>query len=145
MPSGFLRALTLELLERMGLNVVEEELRGDARRLVAVRPGPFQGTRYLVFLEPQPVGDIVEQPLVIELADAVRADWGSVGLLITPYRIDRAGLAGLDVKLELIDGVELRALTANYLPERLHEVDRYRGFGVPHAVAPPPMAPQPTT
>jgi hypothetical protein len=136
-----LRALVLELIERMGLSLVEEEVRGDARRLLAVRRGPFENARYVIFVEPSPPGDLVEQPLIVELAENVKSEWGAVGLLITPYRIEGDGLAGMDAKLELIDGPRLRALVAAYVPERLAELDRHRGFG--GAVPTERPAPQP--
>ncbi len=47
------------------------------------------------------------------------------GMLITPGAIETAGLGGLDVELELIDGARLRTLIARHLPAQLGEVDRY--------------------
>jgi hypothetical protein len=138
MPAAQLRQLVIELLERLGLSVIEEELRGDERRLVAVRQEPLQGARYVVFIAPHPPGDVVEPPQIVELAEYVKSEWGAVGLLFTPYAIDKSGLPGLEAKLELVDGARLRQLVHEYLPTRLAELDRYRGFGV----APSPPGPE---
>lgn len=120
------RAVVIDLLGRLGLEVVEEELRAHSlgRRLVAVRDG--QAGRCLVFVEPSPPGNLVARPLLEELAESVRGDCNSVGLLVTPYRIlpERP----LDVPVELVDGARLRQLVAAYLPERLAELDGYFGF-----------------
>src|SRR5438128_1120247 len=103
MPPTKLRAVVIDLLRRLGLDVVEEDLRGHnmARRLVAVRDGEPQGARCLVFVEPSPPGDLVPPPLVDELAESVRDSAGAVGLLVTPYRIPSQPL---DVPVELVDG-----------------------------------------
>src|SRR5579862_4040660 len=87
-----LRSLVLELLDALGLEVLEEEVYGRDRRLVASeRASALGGGRYLVFVLPEPPGDVVEQAQVIELAEAVKAERGFTGLLITPYAIDVDG------------------------------------------------------
>jgi hypothetical protein len=145
MSAASLRALVIELLGAIGLRVVEEEVRGDERRLVAVRNDPLQGARYVVFIAPNPPGDVVAPTTVLELAEYVKSEWGSIGLLFTPFTVERAGLAGLEPRIELIDGARLRQLVATHLPARLEELDRHRGF----AAAPtlpstsPPTLPQP--
>jgi hypothetical protein len=70
----------------------------------------------------------------------VRAERAQIGLLITPYEINRGGLAGMDMPIELIDGVRLRQIVAKALPERLAEIDRYRGIDEeePRALRPEP-------
>ena len=74
----------------------------------------------------------------------VKGEAASVGLLITPFAIARDGLAGLDAPVELIDGNRLRELVAEYLPDRLGELARYRGFGrAPAAVTADRLAPLP--
>jgi hypothetical protein len=140
-----LRSLVIELLGRIGVEIVEEELFGEERRFVAVERGSvLHGARYVVFVEPSPPGDMVEQGLILELAEAVKCERGGVGLLFTPYGILRDGLSGLEVSLELIDGMRLRDLVARLLPERLAALQRYRGFGaVTPAVGPGPVAPRP--
>jgi hypothetical protein len=120
------RAMVIDLLGRLGLDIVEEELRDPARRLVAVRDGKPDAGRCLVFVEPAPPGDLVPGPLLDELAANVRGDAGTVGLLVTPYRIHAQ--QALDVPVELVDGPRLRQLVATYLPERLAELDGYFGF-----------------
>jgi hypothetical protein len=122
-PMPTFRAVVIDLLGRLGLEVVEEELREPGRRLVAVRDG--QAGRCVIFVEPSPPGDMVPRPLLDELAESVRGDSGSVGLLVTPYRIQPQSL---DVPVELVDGARLRQLVAAYLPERLAELDGYFGF-----------------
>ena len=119
--------MVIDLLGRLGLDVVEEDLRGHnmARRLVAVRDGEPRGARCLVFVEPAPPDDLVPSPLLDELAETVRESTGLVGLLVTPYRIPPQPL---DAQVELVDGARLRQLVAAYLPERLAEIDCYFGF-----------------
>jgi hypothetical protein len=123
------RAVVIDLLGKLGLDVVEEELRGAERRLVAVRDGMPEAGRCVVFVESAPPGDLVEGLLVDELAASVRGESGAVGLLVTPYRIEPTGPASGDAPVELVDGVKLRRLVATYLPERLAELDGYWGFG----------------
>jgi hypothetical protein len=122
-PPPRFRAVVIDLLGRLGLDIIEEELRGPERRLVAVRAGPAAG-RCLVFVEPAPPGDVVPPPVLDELAENVRNDSGAVGLLVTPYRIGGA----CNAPVELVDGKKLRQLVAAYLPERLAELDGYFGF-----------------
>ncbi len=138
-----LRSLVIELLGKLNIEVLEEELRGAERRLVAAERGSkLHASRYVVFVEPSPPGDVVEQPLVVELAESVKVERGATGLLFTPYAIETDGLAGLEVPVELVDGARLRLLVAQYLPERLSALEKYRGFGlVPRISA--PVAPRP--
>jgi hypothetical protein len=132
-PPERLRELTGALLGSYGLRVVDEERRGDSYRLTAEAREPFRATRYRVFVEAAPPGDLVEPPLVLELEEQVKAEWGAVGMLVTPYEIARQALPGLEIALELIDGPTLRRLIAERLPERLDDLDRYRGVGRPLA------------
>lgn len=126
-PAMKLRALTIELFERLGLGVVEEELHGDQRRLVfSRRPDEVLGVRYVVYVEPSPPGDRVALPLVADLARRVRGEKTAVGLIVTPYAVDEGVI--VDPPVELVDGPRLRQLVAAYLPERLGELERYRGF-----------------
>jgi hypothetical protein len=128
-PAPALRQVVIDLLRQLGLDIVEEELRGGERRLVAVRDGKPEAGRCVVFVEPAPPGDRLPRPLLDELADSVRAEFGTVGLLVMPCSIAPAERPQLDVAVELVDGRKLRQLVAAYLPERLAELDRYRGFG----------------
>jgi Restriction endonuclease len=125
---GRLRSLVIELLTRLGLDVIEEEVIGDARRLVAAQRAALGETRYVVFIEPSPPGDVVGQDTILELAESVKTERGATGLLVTPYTVDTAGLAGLDVPVEFVDGPRLRELVVEHLPAHLEELDRYRGF-----------------
>ena len=141
LSGGALRELAVALLDQLGLVVVEEEVRGDERRLIAAPKDPdgpsLQASRYVVFLSPSPPGDVVEQPLIVELSEYVKAERAAVGMLITPYHISNAGLAGLDVPIELVDGARLRQLAATYLPARAAQLDRFRGFPSPSGALQP--------
>lgn len=123
-----MRALAVELLTAMGLRLESEPGEPDHHRLVAVRDDPFQPTRYVVFVEAEPLGDVVEPARILELAETVKAERAAVGILMTPYVIEAAPLPGLDVELQLVDGFRLRELIAEHLPFRLREIDGYRGF-----------------
>jgi hypothetical protein len=142
MAPAQLRALVFELLDKLGLAVVEEELRGDQRRLVAARRpvDAFAASRFVVFVDATPPGDVVQPTQLVELGEYVRAERAQIGLFITPYEINRGGLAGMDMPIELIDGVRLRQIVAKALPERLAEIDRYRGIDEeePRALRPEP-------
>jgi hypothetical protein len=133
MPPERLRALVTELLGTMGAEVADypppSPETAASQRLVALRKDPLQDVRYIVFIEAAPSGDIVEQPTVLELAEQVRYD-GSLGLLVTPYSIERAGMSGLEESsVHLIDGQRLRELVAEHLPHRRAELGRYHLTG----------------
>jgi hypothetical protein len=105
-PEGAsLRALTVELLEKMGLTIVSAA--DDC--LVAVREELFGQTRYVVV-----IGDValVDQAAVLAAAETVRAERGARGMLVTAGEIRTEGLAGLDLPLEVVDGARLRQLLA---------------------------------
>lgn len=114
-----LRGLVIELLDSFGLTVVEEELRGAERRLVAVhRQGLARAPKLVVFVEPWAEEGQV-RPLMFELATRVRTDRAAVGLLITQCEADpvavRVSLGKLAAPVQLIDGPRLRALVARRL------------------------------
>jgi hypothetical protein len=119
MPETALRALSVKLLHALGLTLLDDE--SDDRFLVATKQEPLGELRYLVALSATPAN----QAAVVALAQDVKGEHAAVGMLITPGEIETAGLAGLDVKLELIDGARLRTLIAQHLPSQLGEVDRY--------------------
>ena len=127
-PAPTFRQVVIDLLGRLGLDIVEEELRGSERRLVAVRDGKPEAGRCVVFVEASPPDDLVPRPLLAELAESVRGEYGAVGLPVTPYRMESGEAPSLDVSVEIVDGPKLRQLVAAYMPERLEELDRYRGF-----------------
>jgi hypothetical protein len=138
MSGAQLRELVIQLLERLGLSVVEEEPLGEDRRLIAAqRDAELRGARYVVFVSASPRGNPVPASQVVELAQSVEAERATAGLLITPYHIDAAGLGGMEVPIELVDGSRLRALIRQHLPERVAELDRWRGF----SGAPSPLSP----
>jgi len=125
-----MRALAVELLIAMGLRIETEPGEPDGNRLLAVRDDPFQPTRYVVFIEADPPGDVVDPARILELAETVKSERAAAGILMTPYVIASDSLPGLDVGLQLIDGMRLRELIGEHLPARLREIDRYRGFPV---------------
>ncbi len=120
-----LHALVDELMEAMGL--VELAPGGDERWRVMRRDDALS-RRVVLVLEADPPNDLVPPSVVRELADEVAAESAAVGVLITPYRIAREGSAE-SAAIELVDGERLRELVATYLPARLPELARYRGFG----------------
>lgn len=124
-----LRQLVVDLLDAIGLTIVEEEVHGDERRLVAAQltpDGRFYPTRYVVFVEPTPPGDVVAPPCLARLCEYVRAERAVLGMLVTPYRIADGVPAG--AALDLVDGLRLRQLVEKYLPQRVPDLERYRGF-----------------
>jgi hypothetical protein len=136
-----MRALAVELLTAMGLRIETEPGEPDGNRLLAVRDDPFQPTHYVVFVEAAPPGDVVDPARILELAETVKSERAAAGILMTPYEIEADPLPGLDVGLQLIDGMRLRELVAEHLPLRLREIDRYRGFPLPAAEQGPPVPP----
>ena len=145
-----MRALAVELLTAMGLRIESEPGEPDQRKLLAVRDDPFQPMRYVIFLEAEPPGDVVEPARILELAETVKAERAAAGILMTPYVISAAALPGLDVELQLVDGFRLRELIAEYLPFRMREIDAYRGFPLRASetgrpVPPVEPTPQPVT
>ena len=128
MPLASLRTLTIQLLGALGFSVAAEP-DSDQRCLVATRREPLGEIRYVVILAPEPRGGVVEPTAVLELAENVKGERAAAGILVTSGAIDTAGLAGLEVELELLDGPRFREMITQYLPERLGVLDPYRGFG----------------
>lgn len=125
------RALVIDLLEALKLEIVL--MTGSAAELdIIVRSSePLTGGRYLVHAILDVPGDIVDQPHLIRLQDAAKADSAAKGILITPYAILTDGLGNLEVPLELVDGKALRDLVEKHLPvQRLEQLAKYRGFGL---------------
>jgi hypothetical protein len=134
-----LRELVVSLLDKMGLTVVEEELLGDDRRMIAAqRDVEVPAARYVVFVAANPPADRVPPSLLLELAETIKGERATAGMLVTPYEID-AGHGSLEVPIELVDGARLRELIAHHLPRRAAELDRYRGISAPSR----PLAPTP--
>jgi hypothetical protein len=140
LPARF-RTLVRELLGVM--DITTAPLPGEEQRLSGRRPNHFRDVRYVIFLEPEAPGDLVEQSVLLELAETVKAQGASMGMLVTPYEIDHSGLANLPAEVELIDGAKLRQLFARHLPERLGELEQYRGFGKGGHLLPPTLQPSP--
>jgi hypothetical protein len=141
MPPPAVRQLVLELLDHVGLTVIEEELRTEDRRMVAVRKDGQGAARYVVFIASSPPGDVVGPRLIDEMGRYLKTEWGTAGLLFTPFAIDLGGLGSLPGRIELVDGARMRQLVATHLPARLVELDRYRGFQAPRPPGPQPAAP----
>lgn len=118
--------LVAALLRTMKLRLIEYDHPALAvQRMVAVQPGPLRDARFLLLLDVTPPGDMVEPTTALELVEEARANWGTVGVLVTPYAFDQTGVAALD-EIERIDGERLRALFAQYLPARLAELESYQ-------------------
>ncbi len=124
-----LRALVDDLLEGRGFRVEADEVHGSpddrSQRLLATRAGPWTETRHVVFVEAAPQDDVVDAATLLELAEQVKTEPGAVGLLITPYEVDRAALAGLEARLEIVDGDRLRAMVKHELPGWLPALDAH--------------------
>ncbi len=131
MPFDEFRALLIDLLDALRLEVVL--LTATARELdVVVRSSePLTGGRYLMHAIWEAPGDVVDQPSVLRLQEAAKADGAAKGILITPWRILTDGIGNLETPIELVDGRALRDLVERTLaPERLSQLARYRGFGM---------------
>src|SRR5262249_2046371 len=102
MPYEEFRALVIDLLEAMKLEVVIEHGEANELDIVARSNEAVTGGRYLVHGVWQAPGDVVDQPYVIRLADQVRSDGRALkGILITPYQILTDGLGNLETPIEL--------------------------------------------
>ncbi len=134
MPVAALRALTVQLLGALGLSGGDEAA-ADDRSWMATKREPLGEVRYMVVLAPAPPGGVVDQAEVVALAESVKGERAAGGVLITPDRIEVAGLAALDAPIELVDGPRFRELVAQYLPHRLGELESYRGFGASMAAS----------
>jgi hypothetical protein len=141
-PPGRLRAIVVRLLGEMGFRIEPDPVHGSpddrSQRLVAVHQGPWAETRHIVFIEASPDADRVEPTTVLELAEQVKSEPGAVGLLITPYEVDRSATAGIEGRIEIIDGTALRALVARELPHLLVVLDEH-GIGGQTAPTRPPV------
>jgi len=128
---GRLRHIVSELLGCIGLHVIETEplARAGATRLVAVGQGVLRDARHIVYVEASPAGNIVAAPTLLALAEDVAHNAASIGVVITPGKIDRSAVAGLDVDLELIDGLDLLELVKGRLPAHVAEMQSYRLAG----------------
>ena len=124
MPVAALRALTIQLFDALGLSVGEQ-----SGNWMATKREPLGDVRYVVVLAPAPPGGVVDQAEVLALAESVKGEHAAGGVLITPERIESGGLAALDASIELVDGPRFRQLVAEFLPNRLGELESYRGFG----------------
>jgi hypothetical protein len=131
-----LRALVDDLLEARGFRVEADAAHGSpdepSQRLLATRAGSWTETRHVVFVEAAPPADVVDAATILELAEQVKTEPGSVGLLITPYAVDHAALAGLEARLEVVDGAMLRAIVKRELPRWLPALDAH-GVGATFA------------
>ncbi len=132
MPYEEFRALVIDLLEALKLEVVLEHGEANEVDIIARSNEALTGGRFIVHGVWQAPGDVIDQPYVIRLADQVRADGrAQKGILITPYQILTDGLGNLEVPVELIDGRKLRALVEEHLDaKRLDLLAQYRGFGM---------------
>jgi hypothetical protein len=124
---GRLRFIVNELLESMGLRIVTATPVGSegVTRLVATTSGVVRDARYIIYLSPCPEEQCVDAPTLLALAEDVTHSDASLGIVVTPHEIDRSGVAGMAMDLELIDGRALLALIAEHLPARVREMETY--------------------
>jgi hypothetical protein len=130
MPLDEFRALVIDLLEALRLEIVLITAHGGNLDIIARSSEPLTSGRYLVHAIGEAPGDVVDQPYIVKLQDDARADAVAKGILMTPYTILTDGLGNLEMPIELIDGEALRALVERYLDaKRLDALAKYRGFG----------------
>ena len=130
MPFEQFQALVIDLLEALELSVVHMVASSTEIDIIVRSSEPLTSGRYLVHAVWNVPGDVVDQPFVVRLQDAMRADSAAKGILITPYTIATDGLGNLEVPIELVDGRKLRGLIEKYLPNQMMQVAKYRGFGL---------------
>ena len=131
MPFDEFRALIIDLLDALKLEVVLITAKPDHLNILVRSSEPLTGGRFLVNAILAAPGDIVDQQYLLTLHDHARADSAAKGILITPYTIMSEGLGNLELPIELIDGTALRSLVERYLPpQRATELAKYRGFGL---------------
>ena len=128
MPFEQWRQLVVDLLEALGFQVALEHAAGTDLEILARSTEPLRQSKFLVRAYLAPTGDVVEQPALLELHELVKAEGAARGIVLTPYRIAGEPPDDDDAKLELVDGAKLRALIAEHLPDRLAELDAFRGF-----------------
>ncbi|MEZ4439481.1 MAG: hypothetical protein R3B72_10350 [Polyangiaceae bacterium] len=126
--AGRLRFIVTQLFEAMEMKITEAEPLGHAggTRLVAMGHGSLRSLRHIVYLEASPPGFVVDATLLLTLAEDVAADRASVGVVVTPYDIDRTGVGGIEAELELVDGRALLKLIGKHLPSCYLEMRDYR-------------------
>lgn len=123
--------LVLELLPQMGLIVqdVEPLPRAGALRIRASAPGALRRAPHIIYAEPGTPADRIGPEILLGLADDARHVERAVGMLISPCHIDHSVTAGLDVELELVDGLGFERLVAQHLPHHADEVRAYQLTG----------------
>lgn len=127
LPPARLETLVRELLQRRGWRMGAPEEGG-----VAIARGPGEA-RMVVQVEPTPPRERVPADHVRDLAERVQAHHADIGLLVTPYHIDRAAAPDGPVTLELMDGRALLAAVERELPQHLDELRRFRLTGTERA------------
>ncbi len=130
MPYMQFRTLLIDLLEALRFEVVQPLDGTDELDIFCRNPEPLRGGRYIVYGVVSPAGGVVDSTRLYRLRDLVRAEGAAKGILMTPFRISDEKIASLEeVSMELVPGAAMRELIAKYLPDRVEEIDRYRGFG----------------
>jgi hypothetical protein len=132
MPYDEFRALIIDLLEALKLEIVIEHGEATELDVIARSNDAVTGGRFLVLGVWQPPGDLVDQTYIRRLAEQVRADARfSKGIRMTPYQIVTDGMGNVEAPIELIDGRKLRGLVEQHLDaKRLDVLAQYRGFGM---------------
>ena len=129
MPYMQFRALLIDLLEALRFEVVQPLDGNDELDIFCRNPEPLRGGRYIVYGVLNPPGGVVDSTRLYRLRDLVRAEGAAKGILMTPFRISDEKLGSLEeVSMELVGGRELRKLIEQYLPDRIEEINGFRGF-----------------
>lgn len=130
MPYMAFRALIVDLLEAINFEVVQPLDGNDELDIYCRNPEPLRGGRYIIYAVLNPADGVVDAPKLYRLRDLVRAEGAAKGILMTPFRIAEEKIGSLEeVSLEMVAGPELRKLIEKHLPDRVTEIDSYRGFG----------------
>lgn len=112
MPSGAFERMLIDLLEGMGLRVVEVGwVNEEEIDILAHNPAPIIGGDYIIHGILVPEGDFVNSIRVIGLSDTVRAERALKGILIsTGYFTEEVQKYSEGAPLELINVSRLREI-----------------------------------
>lgn len=141
---GRFHHLVQKLLPKLGLEVREIETlpRDGALRVRATAKGALRDVAHVIYVEARSPADRIGPEVLLELAEDVNATDSAVGVLICTCHVDRAVTAGIDPRLELIDGVAFERLVVHHLPQHAAEARRYQLTGTMKGSA--PDGPNPT-
>lgn len=130
-PDEFVDLVT-ELLQAIGLETVFSSAgTGGVLDVTARDTKPLSGGRILLHATPVLRGQ-VEAVDVLGFAEGVRGDMGALkGIYIALAGFTEEALASIrntPAPVDLIDGAKLLQLVRDHLPDRVSELEQYRGF-----------------